>query len=102
MKLLLIVVDRSCRDQLEVLLKEAGVSGYTEVPEVLGMGHSGMRLGSGAYPKTSTLVFTVVPREKVAVIRRGLCDYCESCGQLPYKMFQMDAEEVTAGDGADS
>lgn len=94
MKMLIIVVDRSCRDQLEVLLKEAGVSGYTEVPEVLGMGRSGMRLGSGAYPKTSSLIFTVVPKEKVSEIRKGLCDYCESCGKLPYKVFQMNATEV--------
>jgi len=95
MKMLLIVVHRSCRDELEVCLKEAGVSGYTEVPEVLGMGRSGMRLGSGAYPKTSTLVFTVVPEEKVAEIRRGLCRYCESSGKHPYKMYQLDVKDVS-------
>jgi len=94
MKMLLIVVDPSCRDQLEVLLKQAGVSGYTEVPKVLGMGHSGMRLGSGAYPKTSVLVFTVVPEDKVTEIRDGLCEYCTSCGELPYKMFLLDVEEI--------
>ncbi len=95
MKMLLIVVNKSCRDQLEVLLKEAGVSGYTEVPEVLGMGRSGMRLGSGAFPRTSVLVFTVVPEDKVAEIRGGLCKYCESCGNLSYKMFQLDVEDVS-------
>ncbi len=95
MKMLLIVVDRQCRDQLEVLLKELGVTGFTEIPEVLGMGKSGMRLGSGAFPKTSTLVFTVVPEEKVKVIRTELRRYCDSCGDLHYKMFQFDVEDVT-------
>ncbi|RLE22770.1 MAG: hypothetical protein DRJ65_13200 [Acidobacteria bacterium] len=95
MKMLLIIVDRSCRDQLEVLLKENGVSGFTEIPEVLGMGRSGMRLGSGAYPKTSAMVFTVVEDEKVPEIRSGLCKYCESCGDLHYKMFRLDVEDVS-------
>ncbi|RLE28413.1 MAG: hypothetical protein DRJ61_16460 [Acidobacteria bacterium] len=95
MKMLLIIVDRSCRDQLEVLLKENGVSGFTEIPEVLGMGRSGMRLGSGAYPKTSAMVFTVVEDEKIPEIRSGLRKYCESCGDLHYKMFRLDVEDVS-------
>ncbi|RLE29950.1 MAG: hypothetical protein DRJ61_13545 [Acidobacteria bacterium] len=95
MKMLLIVVDRQCRDRLEVLLKELGVTGFTEVPEVLGMGKSGMRLGSGAFPKTSALVFTVVPEEIVSKIRAGLCQFCDDTEDLHYKMFQLDVEDVS-------
>jgi hypothetical protein len=95
MKMLLIVVDRQCRDRLEVLLKELGVTGFTEVPEVLGMGKSGMRLGSGAFPKTSALVFTVVPEELVGNIRAGLCQFCDDTEDLHYKMFQLDVEDVS-------
>jgi len=63
MKLLMIMVDADRREDVEGLLDRYEVSGYSEVPNVLGKGESGRKLGSRAFPGSSTLYFTVVPRE---------------------------------------
>ena len=63
MKLLMIMVDADRREDVEGLLDRYEVSGYSEVPNVLGKGESGRKLGSRAFPGSSTLYFTVVPRD---------------------------------------
>mgnify|MGYP003701350959 CR=1 FL=1 len=60
MKLLMFIVDEEKKEELEVLLNRAGVTGYTEMPHAVGTGRSGPRLGSRAFPKTSALIFTVL------------------------------------------
>ena len=66
MKLLMALVDESCKEELEVLLTRAGVSGFTEIQRAAGMGTSGPRLGSAAFPKTSAIVLTFVEDADVA------------------------------------
>ncbi len=79
MKMLMIIVESSCIEELEVLLRNNGVDGYTEIPKVHGMGETGPRLGSSAYPKTSSIVFTVVPKEKVDQVLEDIRCYCDRC-----------------------
>ncbi len=81
MKMLMIIVESSCIEELEVLLKKNGVEGYTEIPKVHGVGESGPRLGSSAYPKTSSVVFTVVPKERVDQVLEDIRCYCDHCLQ---------------------
>ena len=54
-KLLMLVVEGSRKEDVEVFLDRAGVLGYTEIPHALGVGVTGPRLGSRAFPKTSAL-----------------------------------------------
>ena len=93
MKLLMIIVDTECREELEVLLKNHGVAGYSEIPNAHGVGETGVRMGSGAHPKTSSLFFTVVEPEKVPALKEGLCAYCDACDRH-MKMIQWAVEEV--------
>ena len=65
MKLLMIIVDSECREELEVLLQRNGVTGYSEIPNAHGIGETGVRMGSGAHPKTSSIFFTVVEADQV-------------------------------------
>ncbi len=72
MKMLMLIVDESKKEELEVFLNHSGVRGYTEVAHAAGMGISGLRLGSSAFPKTSALVFTILSEE--ALVRApGRC-----------------------------
>ena len=79
MKMLMIIVESSCKEELEVLLNRNEVVGYTEIPQVHGVGESGPRLGSRAFPKTSSIVFTVVPKEKMDKVIEDIRCYCDHC-----------------------
>ena len=60
MKLLMIMVDSNHQDEVEKILDAHDVPGYTELPNVLGKGVSGLKLGSRAFPGSNTLYFTVI------------------------------------------
>jgi hypothetical protein len=72
-KLLLLIVPREVRDEVEAALEiAAGSLGFTEVPGVYGEGRSGPRFGSRSAPGVSDLVFAVVPGERLAQARGAL------------------------------
>ena len=81
MKMLMIIVDDAKKEELEVFLDNSGVGGYTEVNHAAGMGSTGPRLGSSAFPKTSALVFTVLDEEALAALRTGVDQFCATCGE---------------------
>ena len=60
MNLLMIMVDSNHQEDVEKILDAHDVSGYTELPNVLGKGKSGRKLGSRAFPGSNTLYFTAV------------------------------------------
>jgi hypothetical protein len=93
MKLLMIIVDSECREELEVLLHRNHVTGYSEIPNAHGVGQSGVRMGSRAHPKTSSIFFTVLEEAQVEPLKRNICDYCEAC-EKNMRMIQWTVEEV--------
>ncbi|NOZ96133.1 MAG: hypothetical protein GXP47_15550 [Acidobacteria bacterium] len=94
MKLAMIITESRYKEQLEVLLAQHGIEGFTEIPEVHGKGVSGLRMGSSAYPKTSTVIFTVVPREKMEELRHDLECMCDEACMSRTRMIAWDAEVV--------
>ena len=70
MKLLLIFVDADHAADVERLLEASDVPGYTEVPNALGKGRTGRKLGTRAFPGSSTLYFVGLPDGEC----HGLCD----------------------------
>lgn len=93
MKLLMIIVDSDKKEQLEVLLIRNQVPGYTEIPDAHGVGITGVRMGSRAHPKTSSVFFTVLPEEKVKALRNDISSYCAACEEH-MKMIVWGAEEM--------
>ncbi len=93
MKLLMILVDEERKEELEVALRHAGVTGYSEIPKVTGLGTTGPRLGSGAFPKTSAAIFTVVEDAAVAPLAALLKERCKECGER-FKVITWGVEEV--------
>lgn len=70
MKLLLIFVDADHADDVERLLEAHAVRGYSEFSNVLGKGATGRKLGTRAFPGSSTLYFVALPEGDCA----GLCE----------------------------
>ena len=93
MKLLMIIVDTECREEVEVLFRRENVTGYSEIPNAHRVGQSGVRMGSRAHPKTSSIFFTVVEADQVEHLKKTLCDYCEAC-EKTMRMIQWGVEEV--------
>ena len=93
MKLLMALVDEGCKEELEVLLTRAGVSGFTEIPRAAGIGTSGPRLGSAAFPKTSAIVLTFVEDVDVARVAAAVRAGCPAEGRL--HLFTWGVESLT-------
>lgn len=79
MQMLMFVVETSHRDEIESALREHSVLGYTEIPTVYGIGRTGPRLGSGAFPETSSLILTVVESERVDELLAAIKSECPDC-----------------------
>jgi hypothetical protein len=93
MKLLMLIVDEEKKEQLEVFLNRAGVMGYTELPRAIGVGTTGRRLGSRAFPRTSAVIFTVLAEEALKQVTEEIKGYCRDCGER-LKMIVWGVEEV--------
>jgi hypothetical protein len=93
MKLLMIIVETDCREELEVLLRKNGVTAYSEIPNAHGVGQTGVRMGSSAHPKTSSIFFTVLESDQVAPLKDKICAYCDAC-KKQMRMVQWTVEEV--------
>lgn len=93
MKMVMIIIDESKKEELEVFLNRSGVMGYTEISRVMGMGTTGPRLGSRAFPKTSAIVFTMLSQEALEHLRHSVDQFCENCGEK-LRMIAWDVEEI--------
>jgi len=83
MKLLMIILDQSVRDEVEAVLDRRGVRGYTEIPMALGEGLTGKKLSSRLHPGANTIVFTVIPAEQLAAVRSDLLAACSGNASDP-------------------
>ena len=93
MKLLMIIVESHCREELEVLLQRKGITGYTEIPNTHGIGSSGVRMGSSAHPETSSIFFTVVEEDQIAGLKDTICGFCDA-SEKKMRMIQWGVEEI--------
>jgi hypothetical protein len=75
MKMLLLVTDSEYEPHCMATLKEKGVSGYTLIPDVVGAGKTGLKMGDRVHPGASVVVMAVVPDEAVS----GLMDCIRGC-----------------------
>lgn len=91
MKMLMIIIDEAKKEELEVFLKHSGIQGYTELSPAAGMGATGPRLGSRAFPETSAVVFTLVNQEAVERLAAGVEDFCTTCEET-LKMVSWDVD----------
>ncbi len=93
MKMLMIIVDESKKEELEVFLNRSGVHGYTELSHAAGMGTSGPRLGSRAFPGTSAVIFSILEEAAVERLVGGIDEFCATCGE-ELKVVAWDVEQI--------
>jgi hypothetical protein len=75
MKMLFLVTDSEYEPHCMTTMKEKGVRGYTVIPNVLGMGKTGLKMGDRVHPGASVVVMAVVPDEAVP----GLMECIRGC-----------------------
>lgn len=95
MKMLMVICPEARRDQVAAMVEQHGVRAFTELPQVIGEGVTGKRLGSHVWPGKSVLLFTVVADEKTTELVAALKE-CQK-GLYPgegMKAFVLPAEEV--------
>jgi hypothetical protein len=92
MQMLMIIAESEHREKIESALTDHHVLGYTEIPTVYGTGRTGPRLGSRAFPETSSIIFTVVEAARVPELRAAIqksCDCGETMRMIVWKVDQM-------------
>jgi len=95
MKLLMILVDADDAPAIEAVLEDAGVPGYTELPTVLGKGETGRKLGTRAFPGSSTMLLAAVTAERAPTVIGELGDLRTRLGPREgFKVFSIDATAV--------
>jgi len=95
MKLLMIMVDSNHQEHVEKILEAHNVPGYTELPNVLGKGASGLKLGSRAFPGSNTLYFTVIEGDACKTLCAELQALDARCGpDEGLTAFILDTEKV--------
>ena len=72
MKMLLIIGPRARHEELIKLIAVAGVHAYTELTQVSGEGLTGKKLGTPEWPDRSTLLFSIVPDDRLTTLKASL------------------------------
>jgi len=75
MKMLLIIGPRERHAELVRLIEVAGVHAYTELTQVTGEGLTGKKLGTPEWPDRSTLLFSIVPDDRVTALKASLKEF---------------------------
>jgi len=91
--MMLIVLETSAKEEVEVLLRKAGASGYTELAPAVGWGETGLRLGSGAFPETTAVLFTVLDAAAEERVRVALAGFEEGATRR-VRAYAWTVEEV--------
>lgn len=72
MKLLMLFYQGSATHRLTTLLESHQAPGYTAIPDAHGKGVTGRAEGTRAWPGQSTVVFTIVPDDRVQALEDAL------------------------------
>jgi len=80
MKMVMVMCAGEHLEDLRRLVDGHHVHGYTEIPSVLGSGTTGRKLGTRAWPGTSSIIFTAVDDDKAAELIADLEALGKRCG----------------------
>jgi nitrogen regulatory protein PII len=95
MKMVLMIVDAGHADDIKQMMQDCEVPGYSELPEVLGKGSTGKKLGSRAFPGSSTLFMVALDEDCVDQIRAKLAKLHEKIGSTEgLRAFSFDVEDL--------
>lgn len=94
-RMMMIFVDASHADDVANILEACEVIGYSEVDGIRGKGATGRKLGSRAFPGSSTCFMAAMSQECAADLTRRLEALREAKGaEEGLKLFSVGAEEL--------
>ena len=95
MKAVIVVTDCEVMQQIESALLDAGTNGFTILPRVLGSGRSGLKTGDRIHPGGSSLMFSVIPEERLEDTLRVDKDVRDRTQSAPdTRIFVIDADII--------
>jgi hypothetical protein len=95
MKMLFVVYESGIDEDVQTVLRDAGVPGYTKLTGAVGTGHKGHRFGTQVWPGTNTLLWIVLPDEQIQPLVQRLRDLKASYAKPPaLRLFVLPAEVV--------
>lgn len=94
MKGVIVVTDSEAMQGFERALVEGGY-GFTVIPTVWGRGRTGLKAGDRVHPGASSLLFAVVPEERLAETTALVKRVRDGEGvPLETRVFVLDVDEV--------
>jgi uncharacterized protein YaaQ len=90
MKMLMIIIDNRRKEELELVLRRAGVEGYTQIPDVYGFGTTGEKMGSAVAPGSNSILFVLLDEAGLQELMDTIRRYCAECSQH-IRMLHWDA-----------
>ncbi len=95
MKMVVMIVDSDHDEDIERLFEKCDIPGYSEIPNVLGKGTTGRKLGNRAFPGSSTLYFVALEDHCIEQLREELTALRDARGPKEgLKAFVLDTEEL--------
>ncbi len=95
MKMIVVFVDAENMSDVERLFEECDVPGYSEIPNVLGKGATGKKLGTRAFPGSSTLYLAVIDETCEQPLKERLRDLHDEEGPIEgIKVYSLNTEEL--------
>ncbi len=92
---MIIFVDADHAPDIERLLEDCDVPGYSEIPTVLGKGATGRKLGTRAFPGSSTVYLVAINDDCRQPLTERLHELRARGGPAEgLKVFALDTEEV--------
>ena len=95
MRMMMVLSPSDCLEDVQKVLDEHDIDAYTEIPNVLGTGESGRKMGTRAFPGTTSMILAIVSKEEgdrlVAAVRNYAED-CQCCHEV--RIFALPAERV--------
>ena len=95
MKLVILFVDADHAADVERLFEACDVPGYSEIPNIFGRGETGRKLGTRAFPGSSTLYLVAVDASCEAPLANELRALRDARGPNEgLKAFALETEEL--------
>lgn len=95
MKMVMMIVDSDHTDEIERMCEDCNVPGYSKIPDILGMGTTGKKQGSRAFPGSSTLYFAALDNDCLEPLKQKLEALRGARGsEEGLKAFIMNTEEL--------
>lgn len=95
MKMLLLLVPSDCLEDVQELMDRHEIHAYTEIPFLPGSGKSGRKMGTRAFPGTSSMVLAVLESDEASRLTAAMQGYAEDakcCNEM--RVFAVDAEPL--------